>query len=183
MQLFHGGHGFLDIDDVLLAENSQIIREYLRSLEPVRAVASASNSRRILKRQRSGTHGMSDRALQKHCDAYVKNGVNWWETTVCTEHNMQLWPGLRALTERQSQVLEVKRFSVEHTSRRFATVDRTLPWVQVCEEGVPCLTASTKLYIEHRRRLAVGIEFMRVQGIFYLQTWSVLSTKRLITVH
>ena len=162
MHSFHGGHSALDVDDVLLSESSPVIRQYLRSLEPVHA----GTSRRTLKRQRSGGSSMSDRAQDQHCDAYTKQGLDWWKKVICTEPNMQAWPGLRALTHRQAEVLEIKGFSVDHVSRRFATVDRTLPWCQITECKMPCLTASTKLYIEHRRRLAVGIELMRTQGVF-----------------
>ena len=110
---------------------------------------------------------MGPATVRMHMAAFEAAGRDWWRTTIQTASNLQLFPGLAELTQRETEVLEIRGVSALDVSKRQVfIVGKTLPWCRVPTDKVPCLSSNVRMYLTHRRRLAIGVELLRCNGIY-----------------
>ena len=110
---------------------------------------------------------MGPATVRMHMAAFEAAGRDWWRATIQTASNLKLFPGLAELTQRETEVLEIRRVSALNVSKRQAfNVGKTLPWCRVPTDKVPCLSSNARIYLTHRRRLAIGVELLRCNGIY-----------------
>ena len=99
--------------------------------------------------------------------AFEAAGMDWWKTTIQTASNLKLFPGLAELTQRETEVLEIRGVSrLDVSKRQVFIVGKTLPWCRMPTDKVPCLSSNARVYLTHRRRLAIGVELLRCNGIY-----------------
>ena len=172
MNCIVGNHTARPLDAYLLPESHPIIVGRLRA---VSGEVTTGGSGGAMNRYRAPKRALSDpdkptprteKAVGMHFDAYERAGVDWWAGGI-TEADFDVFPGLRELTEREKEVLEINKITPATADPIVVSVSATLPWVKVKHGTAPCLSSSIRLYIAHRRRLAVGIEHLRFQGIFF----------------
>ena len=120
------------------------------------------------RKSRASTSGgsMGPATVRMHMAAFEAAGRDWWRTTIQTASNLQLFPGLAELTQRETEVLEIRGVSpLDVSKRQVFIVGKTLPWCRVPTDKVPCLPSNVRMYLTHRRRLAIGVELLRCNGI------------------
>ena len=176
MDSFMHGHRQIDLDSVLLPESHELIRERLFKLAELTACSSdgLAKPRRQLKRRKScwtkilaEPRPMGPATVRMHMAAFEAAGRDWWRATIQTASNLKLFPGLAELTQRETEVLEIRGVSpLDVSKRQVFIVGKTLPWCRMPTDKAPCLSSNARVYLTHRRRLAIGVELLRCNGIY-----------------
>ena len=101
---------------------------------------------------------------EQHARRCEKLGLNWWERSCPSDEAFDLFPGLRALSSRQLDILSFSQTKfpdekgtqeVVHSGAR-STVKPGM---------ASCVLPGGQLYLRHRCRLALGVESLSLQGI------------------
>ena len=168
------GHPSLDLDEVLLSEDSPLVRDHLETVVAearTLAVKPEAPSTSSDSSSSCGTVRGPQWPLQ-HAKFFERRGLDWSRPSPFRAPGARdLWPGLRELTARQIDMLEYNGLSLPHPTKALVDVNPSLGWGgkkgTMHEERAGCLSGATVHYIAHRGRCTTGVEALRLMGMFF----------------
>jgi len=165
MSLFVGQQS-IDLDVCLLPDSHDLVRTHLRTLEEHGGVAG--NKRRRVgptpHRVASLRRGWAD----QHCKKSAERDFDWTEPTVFKDPAMQqVFPGTLELSDRECDLLQIRGLGLPDARKRCVDVSMSDDWAKTTDARVGCLSSGSKCWLGHRGRLALGVEHLRLLGIYF----------------
>lgn len=158
-----GGHARYKTESILLPEGHPSV---LDACENWRATRELRN-RRKLKLRRTGE---TPKWVGQHIDASRDSGVQLWNASGPSAEDMRMFPGLLALSERETEMLHLLNVATPSDplgADKFVDVNDAVARADVTEGEIPCITPSARIFACRRNRLLVAEEFLRGQGIIF----------------
>ena len=78
----------------------------------------------------------------------------------------EAFPVLRAMTQRQLELLHLKGIRLPDSEFRVVDLSQNLMFSQVAKDKVPCVTPDGQKFLTQRVRFLTGIESLRLMGIY-----------------
>ena len=137
------------LDDVLLKENDILVRSLLDDCcEPATKRARTSSSCKWVERHEAD-----------HAD--------WLEMATISQEMLALYPGLRALSTRERDLIACKQLALPTQEAGTVDVSQQESRSGFHRGGSGCVTPSMRLLLTHLCRLTHGVEAIQMQGIHY----------------
>jgi hypothetical protein len=153
------GHAMLDLDAVLLPESDPLVLQHLRSLDRAGKIVDC-------KRRKT-----SEAWPAQHSIAFEKRGRDWTAPNPFRATDMmELFPGVRELSDRQADLLGLHGIGLPDVQRRIVDVSMSITFSssKTYKSGASgCLSSGSLPWIGHRGRLALGVECFQLLGIFF----------------
>ena len=105
-----------------------------------------------------------------HSDKFAAQGLRWWRSTdLETDVAKHAFPGLRALTCRELEVLAYNEIDLPDSSCRLVNVSQGLGRQRPYGTHLQCCTPTMRQFITDRGRLVEGVEAFHFQAISYAE--------------
>lgn len=156
------GMSSVDIDDVILPEAHPLVQRYMRQLmeEPAAHSSSSRSDEHVGKRLKGSSWAAA------HAAKFASAGLDWTQATPFKDPDLrQLFPGVRALTDRQIDVLQASGVSLPDAQRRVVDVSMSIDWASSTVGRAGCFSSGSQLWLGHRGRLSLGVEALRMMNI------------------
>lgn len=160
----------VQLDEVLLPENSRPVQHRLGQLEAdnvAKQAASSSSSSSVdswllPKRPRTANWGSN------HFDLFCNAGVDWSQPSSFRDPSLvECFPGALELSDRQVDMLDFQGVALPEPSPKIMHINTSLGRSRAVLGRSACLSSGSELWICHRGRRALGVEHLLLMGIDY----------------
>lgn len=168
MNFVAGAFDPLEIDDLLLREDDALVLEAYDAARAkaakARSAAEAQCQVAPVAKRRKGRAGDWPGQHVKYCE---EHDIKWWEARGPPEDIKAVFPGLYDLTQRELEVISLKKIRFPERAPGSVDVSQGLSRAYVTRDKLGCASPSMKNYLLHRCRISLGLECMQFQGLHY----------------
>ena len=163
----------VQIEDLLLPENHPLVLDAYSEIVKKQGAGkrNAKRGRKLATKQTKPKHKKprGEKWMSLHSTFSKKKGFHksYLDENMPTEAVKQSFPGLYSLTQRQLQILCLKKVSFPELVPGSIDLSQALDRSFVAKNHLVCASPGMKNYLVHRCRLSLGVECLHMQGLHY----------------